>query len=127
MIIATLMAIVLTICIVLFLLKRSRDKKGGDMRYGIQTFDRNGNILFDSTTKRLRLIGEYIVSAKSERVFTFPIKDDERLVGWLLPINDAPHPRWDVTLKVEHKRIICYPRSNGLDNSHQYKLIVGVY
>ena len=41
MIIATLMAIVLTICIVLFLLKRSRDKKGGDMRYGIQTFRQN--------------------------------------------------------------------------------------
>ena len=124
--IALVTAIALAVAFFVFRL-RGQKKGGGVPSYGIQTFDQNGGVIFDSTMPRLRLIGEYIVSAKSETVFTYPIKDTERLVGWLLPIDKAPAARWQVFLRVEDKKITCSPALNGIKNPHQYKLIIGVY
>ncbi len=128
MIIYIALVTAIALVVAFFVFRCRRLKKGGSVpSYGIQTFDHNGNVIFDSTMPRLRLIGEYIVSAKSEMFFTYSIKDTERLVGWLLPIDKAPTAQWEVFLRVENKKITCSPALNGIKNPHQYKLIIGVY
>lgn len=111
----------------LYLKKKHRGKGVSVSSYGMQTFDANGNLIFDSTTSRLRLVDERIVTGVSEVSFTYPTKESERLVAWILPMNGAPTFPSEVILKVEDKKITCYPQFRNLKNPHQYKLIIGVY
>jgi len=88
----------------LYLKKKHRGKGVSMSSYGMQTFDANGNLIFDSTTSRLRLVDERIVTGVSEVSFTYPTKESERLVAWILPMNGALTFPSEVILKVEDKK-----------------------
>lgn len=112
------------ILFILFFIRKQKNSKVNNMRYGTQIYDDNGREIFNSTKLPFKFIDKKIVFEGENTIFNYSLSN-YKLVAWLVPMQSIVDQR--VFIKVEGNSIVVKSNTNTIDRSIRYIIFIGAY